>query len=477
MPESNTRNNCPAVLIVDDEKQILLSFSMLLKSSGIGNVITIEDSRDVMPVLAQSEVSVVVLDLTMPHLPGTELLPMIHADYPGIPVIVMSGMNDITTAVDCMRSGAVDYLVKPVEISRFISSVKQAVEMCSLRNEAMSLKNYLLNDTLNNAPAFSSIITNSRRMRGIFQYAEVVAKTPQPVLVTGETGVGKELIARCIHDLSGRHGAFVEVNAAGLDDMVFSDTLFGHRKGAFTGADTNREGLIAKAADGTLFLDEIGDMTKPSQVKLLRLLQEGSYYPLGSDTQKRSTARIIAATNQNLETAMERGDFRKDLYYRLKAHQVQIPPLRDRSEDIPLLIDYFTILAAESFNRQQLNVSSELKRRISAYAFPGNVRELRAVVFDAVARNTSGALTVNDFGALFGETPQTEAKFAPAQSGPPDRLVLPEQLPTLREARQQLITEALSRAEGNQGVAASWLGITRQALNKYLSRRNDQPED
>jgi len=477
MPDNINRGNCPAVLIVDDEKQILLSFSMLLKSSGIGNVVTIEDSRDVMPVLAQIAVSVVVLDLTMPYMSGTELLPMIHADYPDIPVIVMSGMNDITTAVECMKSGAVNYLVKPVEVSRFIASVKQAVEMCSLRNEAMSLKNYLLNDTLNDAPAFSSIITNSRRMRSVFQYAEVVAKTPQPVLVTGETGVGKELVAQCIHDLSGRHGSFVEINAAGLDDMVFSDTLFGHRKGAFTGADTNRDGLIAKADDGTLFLDEIGDMTKPSQVKLLRLLQDGSYYPLGSDTQKRSTARIIAATNQDLDAAMERGDFRKDLYYRLKAHQVHIPPLRDRREDIPLLMDYFAILAAESFGRQQPKASTELKRRIARHDFPGNVRELRAVVFDAVARNTSGALTVHDFRALPAEAPRTDPDAAASQAEPADSLVLPEQLPTLREAREQLITEALNRAGGNQGVAASWLGITRQALNKYLLRRSDRMDD
>ena len=264
------------VLLVDDEPQLLRSASVALRASGIAQVLALEDSRAVLPLLADQSVGVLVLDLTMPHHSGQVLLEQVAADYPDIPVIVMTASNDLETAVHCMRVGAIDYLVKPVETNRLVGSVRRALEIRALREEVLSLKDRLLTDRLPRPEVFAEIITHSKAMTAIFRYLEAVASSPQPVLITGETGAGKELIARALHRLSARAGDMVAVNVAGLDDTLFADTLFGHARGAYTGADRARDGLIVSAADGTLFLDEIGDLSTASQVKLLRPLQAGT---------------------------------------------------------------------------------------------------------------------------------------------------------------------------------------------------------
>lgn len=461
------------VLLVDDEPQILLSSSVILRSAGIKHVLTVEDSRRVLRLLAQQEVAVIVLDLSMPYISGIELLTEINNRFPQIPVIIMTATNEIDTAIKCMKAGASDYLVKPVEKERFVSSIKRTLEVCALREEVSSLKQHLLTDRLENETAFSSIVTISKKMRAIFQYVEVIAGTQQPVLITGETGVGKELIARALHDLSGRKGIFVPVNVAGLDDTMFSDTLFGHKKGAYTGADEAREGMIARASEGTLFLDEIGDMNEASQVKLLRLLQERKYYPLGSDVQRQSDARIIVATNHDIQRLITTGKLRRDLYYRLRAHQIYVPPLRERLDDIPLLLDHFLDEAAKSLNKKKPTPPRELSTLLSTYHFPGNIRELQVMVFDAVARHKTGILSMDSFRENVGQV---------SLSPPPGSQVRVQdknfitatfnKFPTLKEAESYLISEALKLAHGNQGIAASLLGITRQALNKRLNRNN-----
>ena len=348
------------VVLVDDESTVLLSSRMVLGSAGIKDVLTVEDSRDLMPLLAEQEVAVVVLDLFMPYISGTQLLPEIVREHPELPVIVMTATQEIETAVACMKEGAFDYLVKPVEESRFVSSVKRALELRALRRQMGALKRSLMTDRLEHGEAFSSIVTVSRKMRSLFQYLEAIAGSGEPVLITGETGSGKELLAEAVHRLSGRSGEFVPVNVAGLDDTLFSDTLFGHRKGAFSGADTAREGMVARAAGGTLFLDEIGDLTPASQVKLLRLLQERQYYPLGSDVAKMSDARILCATHRDLNVRMAEEAFRSDLYYRLSVHQVDIPPLRERKEDIPVLVAFFAAEAAESLGKKTLGGTTRI---------------------------------------------------------------------------------------------------------------------
>ena len=304
------------ILIVYDDPQIVSAAVAILASERFDNLLSLHDSRDVIPLLSeQSEsISLTVLDLFMPYVSGLELLARINADFPGLQVIVMTGTNDLETAVACMKAGAVDYLVKPVEADRLVSTIRKTLEINTLQSELTSIKEYLLTDVLKHEDAFSHIITRSRNMRAIFQYVEAVAATSHTVMITGETGVGKELIAQAVHRLSERKGDFVAVNVAGFDDTMFSDALFGHRKGAFTGAEQARGGLIARAENGTLFLDEICDLSPSSQVKLLRLLQECTYYALGSDMPVKSDARIVVATNKDPEALANDGIFRKDLF-------------------------------------------------------------------------------------------------------------------------------------------------------------------
>jgi DNA-binding NtrC family response regulator len=459
------------VMLVDDETQALTSFEVTLRSGGINHFIGCSDSRDVMPILGRQEIEIMLLDLWMPHVSGEQLLQQITSDYPDVPVVIVTGADDVETAVKCMKQGALDYIVKPVEKSRLISSVKRGIELRELQRENQLLKARVLSDRLNRPEAFAEIVTLSSAMRSIFQYAEAVAVSPRPVLITGETGVGKELVARAVHVLSGRKGAFVPINVAGLDDHVFADTLFGHKKGAFTGAMEGRPGLLEQAASGTLFLDEIGDLSAVSQVKLLRLLQDGEYLPLGSDVAKRSDARMVVATNQDLEAARNACRFRKDLYYRLCGHHIHIPPLRDRREDLPLLLDHFLEKAAASLGKKKPTAPDELSKLLAVYPFPGNVRELESMVYNAVSIHSSGKLSMDAFKAeIFKREPGLAGAAEPKPDEPADRLSFPERLPTLRQIEHLLVEEALRRAGGNQSIAATLLGITRQALNKRLHK-------
>jgi DNA-binding NtrC family response regulator len=467
------------VLLVDDEEQFLLSASFTLSADGINNVSTCHNSRDVMPLLSKQDFSVIALDMNMPHVSGWELLPMIVQDFPDIPVIVITGIDEVETAVECMKSGASDFMSKPVDDARLVTSIRHAIEKREIQSENALLKQYLLSDRLEHPEAFSPIVTESNAMRSIFQYVEAIARTSMPVLITGETGVGKELIARAIHELSGRAGEFVPLNVAGVDDTLFSDTLFGHERGAFTSADRDRKGLIERAAGGTMFLDEIGDLALESQVKLLRLLQEAKYYPIGSDVPKLSDARVIVATNRDIASMQEKDEFRKDLYYRLRTHHIHIPPLRERKEDIGLLIEHFLNKAAEALGKKRPTPPKELFTLLTTYHFPGNIRELESMIFDAVSRYESGVLSMESFKQKMGyEQPvyQTVQTAGAAVSGlelpvaDDKRLLFPDQLPTLKEAEQTLIEEALRRADGNRTIAAQLLGLSRRALSNRLSR-------
>lgn len=466
----------PHVLLVDDEQGVLLGASLLLRRAGVNPITTLQDSREVMPFLATHPVAMVVLDLFMPYLSGFDLLGEIKRSYPDVTVVILTAVQDVKTAVACMKEGASDFLVKPVEKERLLATVQQTLELHSLRRQVDMLKGYLLNDTLQRHEAFAGIVTNSPKMRSIFQYMEAISTTREPVLIMGETGVGKESIAEAMHTLSGRTGAFVPVNVAGLDDVVFSDTLFGHRKGSFTGADQNREGQIAKAQGGTLFLDEIGDLSETSQVKLLRLLQEKKYFPLGADISKLADIYVVAATNRQLKERIATGHFRQDLYYRLAGHQVQLPPLRARREDIPLLVSHFLLEASRSVNKEPPTPSPELFALLASYHFPGNIRELRAMVFDAVAQHRRGVLSLHSFKESIRTTQgtgQDDSTARDAVDAAHITLSWPNAArpPTIKEAEEFLVQHALKVGQGNQGLAASILGITRQALNQRLARR------
>jgi DNA-binding NtrC family response regulator len=399
---------------------------------------------------------------------------MIIRDYPEIPVIVVSGVNQIDTAVRCMRNGARDYFIKSDDTERLIASIKRTLEYQQLQRENVRLKERVLQNRLDNPGAFDGIVTRNRRMQALFQYLEAVAHSPEPLLVTGESGVGKELVARAVHELRGADEPWVAVNVAGLDDNVFADTLFGHAKGAFTGAEQTRGGMIARAGSGTLFLDEIGDLSAASQVKLLRLLQEGEYYPLGSDHPQKLRARIVVATNVDLAASQAMGKFRKDLYYRLCAHHVQVPALHERREDLPLLLEHFFEEAAQAMGKKKPTPPAELPVLLATYHFPGNIRELRAMVYDAVSLHETGILSMDSFKRVLSES---RPEMGGACSTDPGTVatagvLFAECLPTLAENAELLIAEAMKRAQGNQTIAAGLLGITRQALSKRLKKHS-----
>jgi transcriptional regulator with GAF, ATPase, and Fis domain len=344
-------------------------------------------------------------------------------------------------------------------------------QLHDLEKENQLLREHLVLRPLQSAQVFSTIVTGSVRMRAVFHQVEATAPSMQPVLITGETGVGKELLAKAVHAASARTGAFIPVNVAGLDDELFSDSLFGHRRGAFTTAMGERRGFVDMAAKGTLFLDEIGDLSLASQVKLLRLLQEHEYYPIGSDTPKQSTARIVVATNQDLAEMMTKNLFRRDLYYRLQTHHIRIPALRERKEDIPLLLTHFVAESSQRLQKKAPRIPSEIPGLLQQHDFPGNIRELESIVYDAVSKCSGAALGTSVF----------EDRIRSAKGVPQPAAVVPSEpldlerpvhfgrnLPQLKEVADYLVMEAMRRTQSNQSAAAKLLGVSQQALSQRL---------
>ncbi|MEO5350544.1 MAG: sigma-54 dependent transcriptional regulator [Magnetococcus sp. YQC-3] len=469
----------PPVVLVDDQEEILTGMGLLLKNNGLGPVKTFSDSRDLLPFLEQTGAAVLLVDLKMPHMSGQEVLAWVQATHPHIPVIMVTAVCDVETAVECMKSGATDYLIKPVYVDRLVVAVRKAKEMVELRRYADSLRGYLLGDALRCPNVFADIVTCSPKMQAIFKYMESVSRTGEPFLIVGETGTGKELLATAFHALRKVAGQMVSVNVAGLDEQMFADVLFGHTKGAFTGALTVREGMVSKAANGTLFLDEIGDLSESSQIKLLRLLQEKKYAPLGSDISRNANVAVVSATNKDLKRQVREGRFRADLYYRLATHVVTVPPLRERKEDLPLLLEKFIHDAAGAIQLAHLPTPSpQLLRLLECHDFPGNIRELRGLVMDAVANHKKGTLAMEVFRKALRTDERVEAQTAESEPaiGPPLFWTEGRKPPTLKEAENYLISYALEKSKGNQGIAAVMLGVSRQALNQRLARRESKSE-
>lgn len=471
------RNNAKLpIMLVDDEPEAINLLSSILRGKGYDNVVTFTSPLKAYEYFKTREVAAIILDLRMPGMNGKEFLDRISKKNPRVPAIVVTAENQIETAIDCMRSGAIDYIIKPISVSRLLSAVSSALE-----SHVLSVQINKAEKSADDLPTncFTPILTKNKEMLAQMRYLEIVSKSSQPVLITGETGTGKELFAKSVHKLSGRSGLFVSVNVAGLDDLMIADTLFGHRKGAYTGAADVRDGLVKKAADGTLFLDEIGDLKESSQIKLLRLIQENEYYPLGADTHLACSARIVLATNRNLKLLLEEGKFRKDLYYRLFAHRIEIPPLRNRREDIPMLFDCFLDEAAASMGKNRLYYQSNVLDMLKNYDFPGNIRELQAVVLDSAARTVGDTVTSETVSKVIWQDKNAEKKeFSPVNiehltDTCKEPAVIFEKFPTLHEAEAELIQRALTIAGGKQGVAAQMLGITRQALNNRLIRRRN----
>ncbi len=456
-----------SVLMVDDERPWLRSLSVTLERSlGINNVILCDDSRDVLDILAEKKVSLILLDVMMPHVTGDELLPKIIEAKPEIPVIMISGLNQVEVAVECVKAGAFDYFVKASEQERLLAGIKRALAFQEIKQENVALSSRILHEVPVYHEAFSGLVTRDPQLLSIFSYIQAVAGGREPLLISGESGTGKELIARAVHHLSCPGEPWVALNVADYDEQGFADALFGHVRGAFQGAVRSRDGMLKETGAGILFLDEVGNLSETSQLKLLRLVQEGEYRPIGADKPELFRGRIVFTSNQELEAKVATGTFRKDLYYRIKSHHVVLPPLRDRLGDIPLLLDNFLIEAAESMGKKVPTYPEELPVLLRTYHYPGNVRELRSMVFEAVGHHSSRLLSMDVFKKAIGTESipiRIEAENQNVVFGP--------QLPTLAETTQTLVNEAIRRAEGNQSIAAKMLGITRQALNQRLKRK------
>jgi len=461
------------VLLVDDEQAELDAYTLLLNSMGISRVITVNDSCEVLNTLETTQPSIIFLDLNMPRMSGIDVLKELRAQKPHIPVVIITANSEIEMAVKCLKLGAHDYLVKPIDLQTFSSALRNALEIGLLRNEVLSLKGISFSGKHHASKAFARLVTNSERMHAIFKYIEATAPNGLPTLILGETGSGKELLARAIHEVSGLPGEFVAVDVSGLDDNLFSDTLFGHRKGAYTGADANRAGMIERAKNGTIFLDEIGDLPEPSQVKLLRLLQENIYYPLGSDEPEKCQARIVTATNKDLsKLAGREGEFRMDLYYRLSTHLIKVPPLRERREDIPVLTQHLLKEAAAHMTKEIPQLSEYALDLLCNHPFFGNIRELKAYIYDAVALSEAAEISDEVIESRLA------GAAAPLQRKQPMSNPLVSifgHFPTLAELSDFAVETALATVDNNQSQAAHLLGISRQALNKRI-KKNLHPE-
>lgn len=482
------------VLLVDDTRENLRLLMTMLKDVGF-SVFTADHGQLALDNVESISPDLILLDIMMPDIDGYEVCRRLkeRPQTAEIPVIFISALRESFDKLQAFASGGVDYISKPfapeevvarvqthIELQRALLTVKtqkEALEQEKADREKAEREMYkyqsqltgILTGQLLHPKVFSGIVTKNEKMLQLFHYIEALSCSSEPVLIHGESGVGKELIAKAVHDVSTPDAPWVAVNIAGFDDNHFSDTLFGHTKGAFTGANQARDGLLEKASGGTLFLDEIGDLNLPSQIKLLRLLQEKEYLPLGSDTPLKADVRILVATNVDLKQKMENEEFRADLFYRLSAHCIEILPLRERKEDIPLLLDHYLEEAAQQMGKKKPSYPAELPVLLSNYYFPGNIRELRAIIYDAISKHQNYMLSMESFEKAIGLT----GKKGPAltEGGPQEQLQFPEILPTLKAYPKLLIEEALRRTEGNQKMAAKLLGVTPAALSLRLKRK------
>ncbi len=455
---ASTRATARPILLVDDEEAARNSMRRTLRSRGFEEVVTLADGAAALAWLERGSAALMLLDLAMPGVRGEEVLANVAARWPELPVVVVTGQQEVRTAVTCMKLGAFDYLLKPVEAEELLATVEKVLEQSALRFEAGRLRETFFAPALRAPEAFAALVTVDPAMHRLFAYLEAVSRGNQPVLIAGETGTGKELVARALHQASGRDGPFVAVNAAGLDDAMFADTLFGHEAGAYTGALKARAGMVERAGTGTLFLDEIGDLAEASQVKLLRLIQEREYYPLGSDHAKKLRARVVAATHR------EPAALRQDLYYRLRAYHVRVPPLRERPGDLPVLAEHFLAAAAADLGRPQPQLPAELAPLLARHPFPGNVRELQALVFDAVARSEGPTLSLAPFLENLAPPPTS----TPLPAAGPGRIIPREEWRRLEGENLLAALAAAGWRISGEGGAAELLGMKPSTLESRM---------
>ena len=438
------------VLVVDDEPSNLTSLRKIFEREGM-RVLTVENAKDALEAARKHRIEVVLTDLMMPGANGVELLRAMKEVAPDTEVVLMTAYGTVETAVQAMREGAYDFVEKPLKRMSIVKSVQKAAERQSLVAENRSLKQEL--KLLMNR----EIVGQSPTLRRVLDVATQAAPSSATVLILGESGTGKELIARYIHSKSVRaSGPFVAVNCAAIPETILEAELFGHERGAFTGAVGRRDGRFARARGGTLFLDEIGELTPSVQVKLLRVIQEGEYEPVGGNP-VRADVRLLAATNRDLAAEVEAGRFREDLYYRLNVIAVTAPPLRARREDIPLLVDHFLGIYCRKNGRSRLDVHRDAMVKLLDYSWPGNVRELENVIERSAVLCRSDVIRVDDLPDVV------------AQASAPSPSVLSFSVgTTLEDVESRMIRETLRHTSGDKSLAAQLLGISTRTIYRKL---------
>jgi two-component system, NtrC family, response regulator PilR len=464
-PHVSTDRQHPRILVVDDERSLRELLAIVLRREGY-EVLLAENGHTALAALARGPVDLLISDIKMPDMSGVDVLKAAKQIDPAMPAVMMTAFASTETAVEAMRLGACDYLIKPFDVDELKLKVREKLESRHLRQE-----NVLLKRALNQPHAVAGIIGRSSSMLAVFDMIESIATTTSTVLVTGESGTGKELVARALHVQSLRKDRpFVALNCGALPETLLESELFGHMKGAFTGADAAKKGLIELAEGGTIFLDEIGEMTPMMQVKLLRVLQERRFRRLGGLDEVEADIRVVAATNQELPKLVTDGKFREDLYYRINVIQIQLPPLRDRREDIPLIAEHFLQKYRVQMGKSVSAISGDAVARLRQYHWPGNIRELENVIERAVALERTPTILPESL------PPQIRGTVASGAAAANDIGALPDQGFDLEEhvqaVERRYLAQALERCGGVQVRAAELLGMSFRSFRYYAKKYN-----
>jgi DNA-binding NtrC family response regulator len=444
----------PTILIVEDEAKMRRLLELNLGEDGFATL-SAGDAESGLKLLRENTVDLVVTDLKLPGMNGLEFLQTVKRQNAAIPVVVMTAFGTVETAVEAMKAGASDYVLKPFSLNEMRMVIRKELDVHNLREENRSLR-----EALGKKYAHPNVVARSVKMQEVLATVDRVAPTNSTVLLGGESGVGKDLIARAIHEKSRRAaGPFIKINSTAIPENLLESELFGYERGAFTGANASKPGKFELADKGTLFLDEIGDVPPLTQVKLLRVLQEREFERLGGTRTVKVDVRLIAATNRDLREALEQGTFREDLYYRLNVVPIDIAPLRQRKEDIPDLVNLFISRFAGDSGKPVEGITPEAMQVLVNYYWPGNVRELQNIIERACALAKGTVLKVEDI--------HLDVRPARVVNGPGN--FLPEGM-TLEQWEDEMIRESLRRANGNKSQAARLLGLSRNALRYRLSK-------
>jgi DNA-binding NtrC family response regulator len=438
------------ILVADDEKNIREGLREALALDGY-EVATAADGQEALEAVTRGDVDLLITDLKMPRLSGEELLKSVTAQLPTMPVIILTGHGTIESAVQAMHDGAYDFLTKPVNLDRLSLLVKRA-----LTSREMAVQNRAMQEELERRSGFASIIGRSAEMKQVFEIVRQVAPSRSSVLITGESGVGKEMIAEALHYNSPRKDkSFIKLHCAALTESLLESELFGHEKGAFTGAIARKRGRFELAHLGTLFLDEIGEINQNVQIKLLRVLEEKKFERVGGEETVEVDVRLIAATNRDLKDAIAKGSFREDLYYRLNVVNIHIPPLRERKEDIALLVAAFLKEFSQENGKQIDGIDAKARLALYNYSWPGNVRQLRNSIESAVVLSKGTTITLDDLPPVIRGDSGTDSLRLPAGV-------------SLADVEKEVIRFTLAREGGNKSRTAEILGIGRKTLHRKI---------